>query len=145
MLNLVALCLFYRFKPRGRGSALREMNAFSISKRYLWSTVRDTNRGWETCGITRNPEANLQLFKFSIFFQMRDYWQKSYNIDVNSPVIGVIDPKLVCHFCVISCNPAQKLPSFWLPLAVWGRYILMLNLNEIFFITEIRTLTQEIL
>lgn len=76
---------------------------------------------------------------------MRDYWQKSYNIDVNSPVIGVIDPKLVCHFCVISCNPAQKLPSFWLPLAVWGRFILMLNLNEIFFITEIRTLTQEIL
>ena len=26
---------------------------------------------------------------------MRDYWQKSYNIDVNSPVIGVIEPKLV--------------------------------------------------
>lgn len=76
---------------------------------------------------------------------MRDYWQKSYNIDVNSPVIGVIDPKLVCHFCLISCNPAQKLPSFWLPLAVWGRYILMLNLNEIFSITEIRTFTQEIL
>ena len=76
---------------------------------------------------------------------MRDYWQKSYNIDVNSPVIGVIDPKLVCHFYVISCNPAQELPSLWLPLAVWGRFILMLNLNEIFFITETRTLTQEIL
>ena len=87
----------------------------------------------------------MQLFKFFIFFQMRDYWQKSYNIDVNSPVIGVIDPKLVCHFCVISCNPAQELPSLWLPLAVWGRFILMLNLNEIFFITEMRTFTQEIL
>ena len=87
----------------------------------------------------------MQLFKFSIFFQMRDYWQKSYNIDVNSPVIGVIDPKLVCHFCVISCNSAQELPSLWLPLAVWGRFVLMLNLNEIFSITEIRTFTQEIL
>lgn len=27
------------------------------------------------------------------FPTMRDYWQKSYNIDVNSPVIGVIEPK----------------------------------------------------
>ena len=76
---------------------------------------------------------------------MRDYWQKSYDIDVNSPVIGVIDPKLVRHFCVTSYNPAQKLPSFLLPLAVWGLNILMLNLNEIFFVTEIRALTEEIL
>ncbi|XP_015769018.1 PREDICTED: calsequestrin-1-like [Acropora digitifera] len=28
------------------------------------------------------------------FPTMRDYWQRSYNIDVNSPVIGVIEPKL---------------------------------------------------
>ncbi|XP_068684681.1 calsequestrin-1-like [Montipora foliosa] len=28
------------------------------------------------------------------FPTMRDYWQKSYNIDVNSPMIGVIEPKL---------------------------------------------------
>ena len=32
---------------------------------------------------------------------MRDYWQKTYNIDVNSPVIGVIEPKLVSkEFCL---------------------------------------------
>jgi len=28
------------------------------------------------------------------FPTMRDYWQNSYNIDVNSPAIGVIEPKL---------------------------------------------------
>lgn len=28
------------------------------------------------------------------FPTMRDYWQTSYNIDVNSPMIGVIEPKL---------------------------------------------------
>ncbi|KAK2573870.1 Calsequestrin-1 [Acropora cervicornis] len=28
------------------------------------------------------------------FPTMRDYWQRSYNIDVNSPAIGVIEPKL---------------------------------------------------
>lgn len=45
-------------------------------------------------------QGGLAYFKidpcfFSLIFQMRDYWQKSYNIDVNSPVIGVIEPKLV--------------------------------------------------
>ena len=26
---------------------------------------------------------------------MRDFWQKSYEVDVNKPALGVIDPKTV--------------------------------------------------
>lgn len=45
----------------------------------------------------------------SLIFQMRDYWQKSYNIDVNSPVIGVIEPKLVSKKKTLSISPSH----FW--------------------------------
>ncbi|KAM7427299.1 Calsequestrin-2 [Porites harrisoni] len=62
----------------------------------------DTNEGAQffslVKSLARRYGDNEKLYFLWVdpdpFPTMRDYWQKSYNIDVNSPVIGVIDPKL---------------------------------------------------
>lgn len=62
----------------------------------------DTNDGAQFFSLVKslarrygdNKKLNFLWVDPDPFPTMRDYWQKSYNIDVNSPVIGVIEPKL---------------------------------------------------
>ncbi|KAL9965120.1 hypothetical protein ACROYT_G028874 [Oculina patagonica] len=62
----------------------------------------DTNDGMQFFSLVKslarrygdNKKLNFLWVDPDPFPTMRDYWQQSYNIDVNSPVIGVIEPKL---------------------------------------------------
>ena len=57
--------------------------------------------------MLKTPRSLSVYILISLIFQMRDYWQKSYNIDVNSPVIGVIEPKLVSKKKLPSISPSH--------------------------------------